>query len=137
MTATPGHRPKTRLKILAGLDEVNARWLSNNRAPLRIGTGFHTGEVVAGFVGTGERKQFDVNGDRVNSAVDNVWVIEKEDSAAGKTKGPLNRHCALFWSISRTELGSKLSPMKTTVKHSSAVPLIVRHLPADEKFSVR
>jgi len=55
------------IEILAGLDELNRRWVSNNLEPLRIGIGLHTGEVVTGIVGTGERKKFDVTGDTVNT----------------------------------------------------------------------
>lgn len=55
------------LEVLAGLDELNVRWVKNNLAPLRIGIGLHTGEVVAGIVGTGDRKKFDVTGDTVNT----------------------------------------------------------------------
>jgi adenylate cyclase len=55
------------IEILAGLDELNGRWAKNNLAPLRIGIGLHTGEVIAGIVGTGERKKFDVTGDTVNT----------------------------------------------------------------------
>jgi adenylate cyclase len=55
------------IEVMAGLDELNGRWVSNHLAPLRIGIGLHTGEVVAGIVGTGERKKFDVTGDTVNT----------------------------------------------------------------------
>jgi len=55
------------IEILAGLDELNGRWVKNHLAPLRIGIGLHTGEVIAGIVGTGERKKFDVTGDTVNT----------------------------------------------------------------------
>jgi adenylate cyclase len=58
---------QTAIEVLAGLDELNGRWVKNNLPPLRIGSGLHTGEVVAGIVGTGERKKFDVTGDTVNT----------------------------------------------------------------------
>jgi adenylate cyclase len=58
---------QTAIEILAGLDELNRRWVKNHLEPLRIGIGLHTGEVVAGIVGTGERKKFDVTGDTVNT----------------------------------------------------------------------
>jgi len=66
----PGHAraaAESAIEILAGLDELNGRWVKNNLAPLRIGIGLHTGEVIAGIVGTGERKKFDVTGDTVNT----------------------------------------------------------------------
>ena len=66
----PEHRRaavETAIKVLAGLDELNARWEKSGIAPLRIGVGIHTGEVVAGISGAGERKKFDVTGDTVNT----------------------------------------------------------------------
>jgi adenylate cyclase len=58
---------QTAIEVLSGLDELNAQWVKNGLAPLRIGIGLHTGEVVTGIVGTGERKKFDVTGDTVNT----------------------------------------------------------------------
>jgi adenylate cyclase len=58
---------ETAVEVMAGLDELNDRWVKNHLAPLRIGIGLHTGEVMTGIVGTGERKKFDVTGDTVNT----------------------------------------------------------------------
>jgi adenylate cyclase len=58
---------KSAVEVIAGLDELNGRWVENQLAPLRIGIGLHTGEVMMGIVGTGERKKFDVTGDTVNT----------------------------------------------------------------------
>src|SRR5262249_40512565 len=58
---------QTAIDVLAGLDELNAQWIKNSLAPLRIGIGLHTGEVMTGIVGTGERTKFDVTGDTVNT----------------------------------------------------------------------
>lgn len=69
------------VEILAGLDELNARWIKNDLAPLRIGIGLHTGEVVTGVVGTGERRKFDVTGDTVNTG-SRVEGLNKEFSTA-------------------------------------------------------
>ncbi len=69
-TENPNHASaaaQTAIEVMAGLDELNSRWVQNHLAPLRIGIGLHTGEVVAGIVGTGERKKFDVTGDTVNT----------------------------------------------------------------------
>jgi len=71
---TPADNPQharaavqTAVEMLAGLDAINAQWEKKGIAPLRIGVGIHTGEVVAGIVGTGERKKFDITGDTVNT----------------------------------------------------------------------
>jgi len=58
---------ETALEVLAELDAINAQWEKKGIAPLRIGVGIHTGEVVAGIIGTGERKKFDITGDTVNT----------------------------------------------------------------------
>ncbi|MBM4299425.1 MAG: adenylate/guanylate cyclase domain-containing protein, partial [Deltaproteobacteria bacterium] len=58
---------KSAVEVVAGLDALNGRWVENQLAPLRIGIGLHTGEVMMGIVGTGERKKFDVTGDTVNT----------------------------------------------------------------------
>ena len=66
----PQHAPaavQTAIEVLAGLDAINAQWEKKGIAPLRIGIGIHTGEVVAGIVGTGDRKKFDITGDTVNT----------------------------------------------------------------------
>lgn len=55
------------VEVLAGLDAINAQWEKKGIAPLRIGIGIHTGEVIAGIVGTSERKKFDITGDTVNT----------------------------------------------------------------------
>ncbi len=65
------------VEVLAGLDAINARWEKKGIAPLRIGVGIHTGEVVAGIVGTGARKKFDITGDTVNTGA-RVEGLNKE-----------------------------------------------------------
>lgn len=56
----------TALEVQDRLAELNRQWQEKGLAPLQIGVGIHTGEVIVGIVGTGERKKFDVTGDTVN-----------------------------------------------------------------------
>jgi len=82
--ANPQHAQaaaQSAIEILAGLDDLNCRWISDNLEPLRIGIGLHTGEVVTGIVGTGERKKFDVTGDTVNTG-SRVEGLNKEFGTA-------------------------------------------------------
>ncbi len=55
------------IEMTAALDELNGRWEKRGIPPLRIGVGIHSGPVVIGVVGTGERKKYDVTGDTVNT----------------------------------------------------------------------
>lgn len=68
---------KTGIEILAKLDELNAGWKKTGKAPLRIGVGIHTGIVVAGIKGAGERKKYDITGDTVNTGA-RVEALNKE-----------------------------------------------------------
>jgi adenylate cyclase len=58
---------QTALEVQGQLDILNATWQKRGVPPLQIGVGIHTGEVVAGIVGSGERKKFGVTGDTVNT----------------------------------------------------------------------
>jgi adenylate cyclase len=56
------------LGIVNRLDLLNALLQEEGLAPLRIGVGIHTGEVVAGLIGPDERVEYGVVGDAVNLA---------------------------------------------------------------------
>jgi adenylate cyclase len=68
---------KTALEVQDGLDELNARWEKRGIPPLQIGVGIHMGEVLAGIVGSGQRKKFGVTGDTVNTG-SRVEALNKE-----------------------------------------------------------
>ncbi|MBI2347165.1 MAG: adenylate/guanylate cyclase domain-containing protein [Deltaproteobacteria bacterium] len=67
----PGHAQdavETALEVQEGLARLNEKWQSRGYQPIRIGVGIHTGEVVAGIVGSEGRKKFTFTGDTVNTA---------------------------------------------------------------------
>jgi adenylate cyclase len=71
----------TALEAEAELDRLNAAWQKKGMPRLQIGVGIHTGEVMAGFVGSGERKKFGVTGDTVNTG-SRVEGLNKELSTS-------------------------------------------------------
>lgn len=56
------------LEMRVALNELNQKRLSENKIPLMIGMGLHTGEVVSGTIGSEERMEYTVIGDAVNTA---------------------------------------------------------------------
>jgi len=59
---------ETALEVQEGLARLNEKWQSRGYQPIHIGVGIHTGEVVAGIIGSEGRKKFTFTGDTVNTA---------------------------------------------------------------------
>ena len=53
---------------VAAMGRLNARRAARRAAPVRIGIGVHSGQVVSGCLGSGRRLEFTVIGDTVNTA---------------------------------------------------------------------
>ena len=58
---------QTAVEVQKELDALNERWQRRGIPRIKIGVGVHTGEALAGIVGSGERKKFGVTGDTVNT----------------------------------------------------------------------
>jgi adenylate cyclase len=71
------HAVAAALDAQAELDRLNAAWQKSGVPRLQIGVGIHSGEVVAGVLGSGERKKFGVTGDTVNTG-SRVEALNKE-----------------------------------------------------------
>jgi len=59
---------RTAIQMQKELGLLNQRWQERGIPPLQIGIGIHTGEVFAGNIGSGRRKEYTVTGDGVNLA---------------------------------------------------------------------
>ncbi len=71
----------TALEAQAQLDILNVAWQKRGIPRLQIGVGIHSGEVLAGIVGSGQRKKFGVTGDTVNTG-SRVEGLNKEFSTS-------------------------------------------------------
>jgi adenylate cyclase len=72
---------KTAIEIQNELRGLNERLQKRGIPPIQIGVGVHTGEVLAGIVGSGARKKFGVTGDTVNTG-SRVEGLNKEFSTS-------------------------------------------------------
>ena len=59
---------RSAMRMIASLAEMNAGFLSRGLPQLKIGIGLHTGEVLAGNIGSSSRLEYTVIGDTVNVA---------------------------------------------------------------------
>ena len=73
------HAVQTAIEALGQLDVLNGHRQKRGISLLQIGVGIHTGEVVAGIIGSGDRKKFGVTGDTVNTG-SRVEGLNKEFS---------------------------------------------------------
>jgi adenylate cyclase len=59
---------QTALEMRSNLAEFNSRRLAQNKQPIRIGIGIHSGTAISGNIGHSRRMEFTVIGDDVNLA---------------------------------------------------------------------
>lgn len=64
----PTRAIKAALDILNALEDFNFNRISRGGAPIEIGVGINTGDVVAGYIGSNRTMSYSVIGDTVNTA---------------------------------------------------------------------
>jgi adenylate cyclase len=52
--------------MIKRLDELKQKWISEGKAPLSVGIGLNTGEVLVGNIGAEKKMDYTVIGDHVN-----------------------------------------------------------------------
>ncbi|MCB1308662.1 MAG: adenylate/guanylate cyclase domain-containing protein [Leptospiraceae bacterium] len=64
----PANAVRTAIDMIHKLNDFNALRVLQNKAPIQIGIGIHTGDVILGNVGSDKRMDFTAIGDTVNTA---------------------------------------------------------------------
>ena len=62
----PARACRSALEMMAGLRQLNNKWIAEGKAPLDIGIGINTGMMMVGNMGSDQRFDYTVMGDSVN-----------------------------------------------------------------------
>lgn len=62
------HAIQAALDMRMSLDTLNKKRIARNQPPIKIGTGLHAGQAVAGTIGSKSRLEYTIIGDAVNQA---------------------------------------------------------------------
>jgi len=62
----PARACRSALEMMAGLKQLNDKWIAEGKAPLDIGIGINTGMMMVGNMGSDQRFDYTVMGDSVN-----------------------------------------------------------------------
>jgi len=115
------------LGIVTRLASLNVLLQSAGAAPLQIGVGIHTGEVVAGLIGPDERIEYGVVGEAVNLA-SRIESLTKELTATILVSKEIAGRLGPEFVLGRTAL----LPVKGTSRPVEVVEVLPRPLPTLE-----
>jgi len=113
------------LGIVTRLASLNVLLQNNGAAPLQIGVGIHTGEVVAGLIGPDERIEYGVVGEAVNLA-SRIESLTKELTATILVSREIAARLGSEFVLGRTAL----LPVKGTSRPVEVVEVLSGPLPA-------
>lgn len=127
------------LEMLAALDRLNASWKARGIAELHIGIGLNHGEVIAGEMGSPQKKEITVIGDPVNLA-SRLEGVTKEYGLAlviGESVAALVKDDVVLQPVDFIRVKGKNRPVAIFTVRSAHTPALAAHADALAHYRAR